>query len=995
MAPLPLIPASQSTVDADARGLLAAVEGEVRLGLHDRMLYATDASLYQVEPMAVVLPASVADAERAVRYCLDRGLPILPRGGGTSLAGQCTNRAVVIDLTPSCRGVLEVDASGLRCRVEPGISVDDLNDVLKAKGVFFAPDPATSRHASVGGCIGNNAAGSHSVKYGRTAESLLAVDVLLGDGSRVELAEGAAMRDERARALTERVAGVVRRHEALIRERFPKTVRRNAGYALDMILGQLDASGPGFERVNLAHLICGSEGTLAATLGATLKLHPLPKAKGLAIVAFDDLDAAIAAVGPILETGPAAVELLDDNVIDLAAANREYRRYVDLMPKPASGRPLRAVLYVEYYADERGEEIEARFAALAERVGEVGVSHYRDGPSMAEAWKLRKAGEPLLHGVPGRRKPITFVEDNAVPPERLPDFVRRFRAIVGRYGTRAAFYAHASVGVLHVRPMLDIHDAEDRDRLRAIALEVADLAREMGGVMSGEHGDGRIRSPLLERHFGPELIGAFREIKAIFDPRGLFNPGNIVDPAGEPRTVESMTERLRVKPAEDDVRMAPVETYYTYDDQHGFDGAVEMCNGAGVCRKTRGGTMCPSYMGTLDERHSTRGRGNALRLAVSGQFARAGDGRPDWEDAGTLETLGLCLSCKACKSECPSNVDIARLKAEYLAQRRRTLGRTSLQARVFGEVHRLNTLAGLAPRLATWFNRTRPAKALLKGLVGVDPRRDLPAWRKPLHRRWGRDDPSLSADAPVVVLLADTFTTYNDPEIGLATRRALEGFGYRVRLKRVSDLGRALMSTGMLPEAISDADRWLDALAPMLDDPNVRAFVVCEPSCLSSIVDDWLLLETRTPIERRRALADRSYLPEDFLHRFWDEHPRRPSVSLPRGPILFHGHCHQKALLGEGSGVALLRRVAATDGGGADRVRALDSGCCGMAGSFGYAADRYDLSMRIGELTLLPAVREAGEDATLIAAGTSCRHQIEDGAARTAIHPMQALRFGG
>ena len=990
--PMSTTPSGLTDLSEITRGLLAAVEGEVRLGAHDRMLYATDASLYQVEPMAVVIPSSTSDAERAVRYCVEHGLPILPRGGGTSLAGQCTNRAVVLDLTPACRRVLSVDATGRTCRVEPGISVDDLNDALRAHGVFFAPDPATAKHASIGGCIGNNAAGSHSIKYGRTSESLLGVDVVLGDGSRVELSEGAATRDPRVRVLTEQVAGVIRRHEAFIRERFPKTVRRNAGYALDMILAQLDASGPEFERVNLAHLICGAEGTLATTLGATLRLHSLPKAKGLAIVAFDDLDAAINAVGPILETQPAAVELLDDNVIDLASANREYRQYVDLMPKPASGKPLRAVLYVEYYADEHAGEIEARFGQLTDRVGRDGVAFYSDGPSMAEAWKLSKAGEPLLHGVPGARKPITFVEDNAVPPERLPEFVRRFRAIVERHGTRAAFYAHASVGVLHDRPMLDIHAAEDRDRLRAIAVEVADLAKDMGGVMSGEHGDGRVRSPLLDRYFGDELIAAFREIKAIFDPKGRMNPGNIVDPAGAQRPIESMTERLRVKPDGSDVGVAATETFYDYSDQHGFDGAVEMCNGSGVCRKTRGGTMCPSYMASLDERHSTRGRGNALRLAVSGQFNRTADGSPDWNDQGTLETLRLCLSCKACKSECPSNVDIARLKGEYLAQRRRALAKTSLQARVFGEVHRLNRLASITPRLATFFNRTAPAKVLLNRLVGVDPRRDLPAWRKPLHKQWGADDASRPTDAPVVVLLADTFTTHNEPAIGLATKRALERFGYRVRLLCVSDLGRAMLSTGLVPEAIADADAWLANLKPMLDDPAVRAFVVCEPSCLSSILDDWLLLKLNTPMDTRRALAERSFLPEDFLDRFWDEHPTRPKVSLPSGPIVFHGHCHQKALLGTGSSATLLRRIAAMDGGG-DRVRVLDSGCCGMAGSFGYTADRYDLSMRIGELTLFPAVREASDEATVIASGTSCREQIQGGVGRAACHPMQALRF--
>ncbi|MEL7471842.1 MAG: FAD-linked oxidase C-terminal domain-containing protein [Planctomycetota bacterium] len=976
------------SLDVLGRELASAIEGEVRLGLHDRMLYSTDASLYQVEPLAVVIPASVEDAARAVRFCGAHRLPVLPRGGGTSLAGQCANRAVVVDLSPNCRQLLSVDEASRTCRVEPGITVDELNALLRPTDLCFAPDPATSRHATIGGCIGNNAAGSHSIKYGRTVESLAGLDVVLADGSRVELCEGAAARDATVRGLTQRVAHVVHRHAALIQERFPKTVRRNAGFALDLMLQQLDASGPEHERVNLAHLICGSEGSLATTLGAHLRLHPIPRAKGLAIVAFDDLDAAIEAVGPILKTRPAAVELLDDNVIDLAAANREYQRYVDLMPSPASGRPLRAVLYVEYYADEDSGEIEEQFAAITGRFGNKAVGLYRDGPAMAQAWKLRKAGEPLLHGIPGDRKPITFVEDNAVPPERLAEFVRSFRAIVERHGTRAAFYAHASVGVLHVRPLLDIHDAEDRERFRAIAIEVADLARELGGVMSGEHGDGRVRSPLLERHFGRELVQAFREIKAIFDPHGLMNPGNIVPEGPAPKPIESITERLRVRPEDADVAIAPPDTFFEYEDQHGFASAVEMCNGSGVCRKKSGGVMCPSYMATLDERHSTRGRGNALRLAISGQLSNgaAPAGDADWNDQETLATLNLCLSCKACKSECPSNVDIARLKAEYLAQRNRVHG-IPFAAKLFGRVHAANRLASVAPTLANRVQGSGLMRAWLRRVAGVDRRRELPRWTKPLHKRWARDPHDVAADAPVVVLLADTFTTHQEPEIGLATRRALEAFGYRVRLVSVSDLGRALISMGLLEEAITDADRWLERLRPMIDDDSVRAFIVCEPSCLSSICDDWLQLKLKAPIERRQALADKAFLPEQFLDRYWGEHPRRPSVSLPAGPLVFHGHCHQKALWGSDDGAALLRRLAG------ERVRVLDSGCCGMAGSFGYTEDRYDLSMRIGELSLFPSVRAAGEEATIIAPGTSCRHQIADGVARKALHPIQALRF--
>lgn len=998
--PPPLSEADRRRISAE---LASAVEGEVRFGLHDRMLYSTDASLYQVEPLGVVIPSSVDDAVRAVEFCVRHGLPILPRGGGTSLAGQCVNRAVVIDFSPRCRGVRWVDVAGRRAMVEPGVPIDDLNEELarRGTGLFFAPDPATTRQCNIGGCIGNNAAGARSIMYGRTSENVLGIDALVltrGGARRVMLEKGAARRDPLVRDLSLAVARVVTAHAGLIRERFPRTVRRNAGYGLDMILAQMDSAGARADAdeilsaMNLAPLLCGSEGTLAVTLGADLLLRPVPRAKGLAVVGFDSLEAAIEAVVPILGLGPSAVEMLDDTVIDLALMNAEYRRYVELMPAPEGGA-LRATLYVEFFAFEAGEgeaarAIEGKFAALRAMLPRLSptarMSVYTSGKEMLQAWKLRKAGEPLLHGLPGERKPITFVEDNAVPVERLGEFVREFRGIVERHGTRAAFWAHASVGVLHVRPLLSLRDEADRVRMGEIAVEVADLARRLGGVMSGEHGDGRVRGPLLERFYGPELMGAFRQIKAIFDPLDLLNPGNIVRPGD----LGSIAERIRVRPLGRDVDVPSVETYYSYEDQHGFRGAVEMCNGAGVCRKTTGGTMCPSYMGTLDERHSTRGRGNALRLAITGQFGVGGEAL--WSDAETMETLELCLSCKACKSECPSNVDIARLKAEYTAQRYRAEGRVPLRARVFGNVRVLNRLGSLTPGLANWMNRQPLARAIAGRVLGLARERTIPLFDRPLSRQWrveGELESRVPAGSPRVALYVDCFTGFNDPRIGLAARRVLERFGYEVVLADAGCCGRAQISTGLLEGAIASADRTLERLLPLAEDPSVRAVLVCEPSCLSAITDDWVQLKLRTPIDRRRALAKKSMLVEDFLHQEWSSHPARPEVDAADLPerVVFHGHCHQKALYGAESGAGLLRRVVG------DRLVVLDAGCCGMAGSFGYSSEKYELSMRIGELVLLPAVRSAGRGAAIVAAGTSCRHQIHDGASIHAEHPVELL----
>ncbi|MBL8887759.1 MAG: FAD-binding protein [Phycisphaerales bacterium] len=973
--------------DGVARAFASTVEGEVRFGLHDRLLYATDASLYQVEPLGVFIPASTDDAVRGVRFCVSRDLPILPRGGGTSLAGQCTNRAVVIDFSSRCNRLLETDVAGRSCRVEPGITPDDLNERLASTGLFFAPDPATSKHANVGGCIGNNAAGARSILYGRTSENLISVDACLADGFVARLEAGAASRHEHIGRLTRRVVDVVLRNRAAIRERFPKTVRRNAGYSLDLMLNQIEASGGDLDGINLAHLLAGSEGTLAVTLGAQLKLHPRPKLKGLALLSFSDLDPAIEATVPILTTGPSAVELLDDTVIDLARANIEYRKYVEIMPRPQSGE-LRAILYVEYYGNSP-EELKAKFESLRRLFPAVSMKEVTDAASMASAWKLRKAGEPLLHGVAGARKPITFIEDNAVPVEHLVEFVRRLREIVTKHGTRAAYWAHASVGVLHVRPMIDIHDEADRQRMQSIAVETADLAKSLGGVMSGEHGDGRVRGPLLERFYGPVLMQALREIKEIFDPRNLLNPGNIV----EPRPIESIAENLRIEPGGTPISVPPVNTYFTYDDQHGFEGAVEMCNGSGVCRKKSGGTMCPSYMGTLDERHSTRGRGNALRLAITGQLS-PGSSEPAWNDPETIKTLDLCLSCKACKTECPSNVDISRLKAEYTAQRFRQNGVAPLKAMLLGHFRPLAQLGSLTHGISNWVNSSALGRTLINAVMGFDTRRTVPPF-SPSLKQWFGNEPLRTGTRSTVALFGDCFTMYLDSGIGAAAKRVYERLGYRVTLANAGCCGRTLISTGLLEDATTQIDRTIEQLRPLADDPAVRAILVIEPSCLSAIKDDWLQLKLESPLDLRRRIAAKCFLAEEFLAKEAKSHPNQQAISdgiaaaaAESSPVILHGHCHQKALWGAESSAAALKLFAGA------RVRTLDTGCCGMAGSFGYSKDKFQLSMQICELALAPAVRAAKsvDAATPICApGTSCRHQIHDATSHHASHPIELI----
>lgn len=948
------------------------IKGEVRFDAHHQLLYATDASLYQVRPIGVVFPADAEDVSAVLGYCNEHRVGVLPRGGGTSLAGQCTNHAVVMDLSPSMRKVLSVDAGNRLCHVQPGCTVEELNRQLAASaGLLFAPDPATVAQASIGGCIGNNAAGARSIRYGRTSENVAGVEVALTSGHRLWLEPASnRTREPEAANLSRSVAKICLQYAELIRARFPKTVRRNAGYGLDLMLQQLDR-GVLPEELDLSGLICGSEGTLAAVVSARLKLHPIPRFKGLAICSFATLEAALDAVNAILATGPSAVELLDDVVLEAAAGNNQCRHYLRWLP-PVDGKSPAAVLYVEYTSPTSADEVAAAFSALRAALPGTAIATYVEAVPMNDLWALRKAGEPLLHGLSGHRKPHTFVEDNAVPVENLPRFVREFKKIVARQGTKAAYYAHASVGVLHVRPLIDLHDEADLVAMRTIATEVADLARDCGGVMSGEHGDGRVRGPLLERFFGPELMTAFRAVKNLFDPAGILNPGNIVSPG----PIDSITENLRIDPIEHGPDLSKVETFYTYDDQEGLQGALEMCNGAGVCRKTSVGTMCPSYRATLDERHATRGRGNALRTALTGQASA--DKQPVWDDPGTMETLDLCLSCKACKSECPSNVDLARLKAEYTAQRYARQG-VPLQARIIGNVRKLNRIGSAFYGIANRVNALPPVRWVMNRVLKLSPKRSIPPFSRSLFHFAPKEEKSA---APAVVLFSDCFVTYNESQIGVAAIRILEALGYRVVIPDAGCCGRAMISTGMVARAMKTADATLGRLAGYVDDENVQAILVAEPSCLSAFKDDWLQLKLATPMELRQKLAAKSFLIEEFVEMRWDKHPVRPAFGKPTEPVLLHGHCHQKALWGDSTSAKLLRRLAG------DQLTVIPSGCCGMAGAFGYTSNHYDISMKIGELSLFPPIR-ANVTATICAPGTSCRHQIHDGTHRRALHPIE------
>ena len=940
--------------------LRRVVDGEVRFDKMTRLLYATDASMYQVEPIGVVIPRHAGDVQAAVEVANRQNVPILPRGGGTSLNGQTVNRAIVLDFSPHLNRVLEVNEAELWARVEPGLVQDELNAHVGPLGLLFGPDTSTSNRATLGGMIGNNSGGAHSIAYGLTVEHVIELTALLADGTRVVFGE-VTPEVFRQKMQAAGLEGQVYREVARIKEqyadeimaRYPKHWRRVCGYNLDELLKD--------RLLNMARLVVGSEGTLLTVVEAKVRLVPRPKKTALDVVHYRDIQEALESSQAILETGPYAVELTDKMILDLARGNIEQSQRMGFL----QGDPA-AILIVEY-AGESDAEVKAKVEALEarrarERFGYA--SHLAYDPAEQQSiWKLRKAGLGLLLGTKGDSKPIAFIEDTAVDPKDLPEFVPRFREIMAKHGARGAYYGHCSVGCLHIRPLINLKIERGLEQVRAIAGEIFDLVLEYGGAISSEHGDGRSRSPFLERVYGPKIFQAFREFKHAFDPKNLMNPGNLVDSPG-------LTEHLRSGP---DYKTWEPATLLDFSGQGGFAASVEMCNGVGVCRKKLEGTMCPSYMATRDEEHSTRGRANALRAVLSGQVPAS-----EFTGRRLYEVMDLCLECKACKAECPSNVDMAKLKYEFLAHYYRANG-LPLRNRLFGRIERLSRLGSRLAPLSNWVAGSRLHRWLLERFVGIDRRRPLPTFARETFTDWfaHRVTPSAGTRGEVV-LFHDTFVTYNAPQIGKAAVQLLERAGYAVRLVDKKCCGRPLISKGMLAEAKAHAAWNVERLLPYAE--RGVAIVGLEPSCLLTLRDEYVdLLRS----DAAREVAKQSLLLEEFLDR-----ERRKGLSLPFGAdgrkALLHGHCHQKALVGTGPTVAALRWA------GFD-VQEMDSGCCGMAGSFGFETEHYDLSVALGNRRLAPAVKAAGPDVEVVAPGISCRQQIEHLAGRRAKHPAEVL----
>jgi FAD/FMN-containing dehydrogenase/Fe-S oxidoreductase len=974
-----------TTFTEHRRTVLAAhlrkhIAGEVRFDDMSRQLYSSDASIYQMQPLGVVIPRSVEDVVATVQTAAEMHVPITARGGGTSLSGQSIGPGVVLDCSKYLDNVLDLDPPGRVVRVQPGVVLDSLNRTLASHSLQFGPDVATASRANLGGMIGNNSAGSRSIVYGKTIDHVRRLGVVLADGRRADFGPLTAHQWEARAAssapdapLYRRVLEVVRQQGDEIRRRFPCILRRVSGYNLDVLAAGLvppplapsarntpysAKAAPG-----LHQLVVGSEGTLAVVTEADLNVIPVPKYRGLLVPQFGSLGAALDALAPCLELRPSAVELMDHMLIELSAGNLALR---DTM-KVIQGRP-QALFMVEFSGDDQSE-VADRVEKLRQKLqgvnGLTGMVPALDAAVREPLWNWRRASMPLLYGIPGDRKPITFVEDAAVAPERLPEFAARFREILNREGTDGAFYGHASVGCLHIRPLLNLKDAADIARMHRIAGKVTDLVLEYGGSLSGEHGDGLARSEWNEKMFGPDVYAAFQEVKRAFDPDNVLNPGRVVN-------APPMTANLRYDPARP--AHEPV-TVFDYSKQEGFVRSVEMCNGNGACRKTEDGTMCPSYRATRDERDSTRGRANALRLALAGA-----DPERAMRSQAVHDVYDLCLMCKACKAECPSNVDVAKIKAEFLHfyydNRRRPLGHHLIAA-----LPRLNRLGAPFAPVVNWLQQRRPVRWLLEQFGGIDRRRSLP----PLHfdhfrRRFAHHRPDANAGkAGRVLLLADCFTTYNEPEIGTAAVRVLERAGYAVELADVPCCGRTLISKGFLQRTKALVKGAIAALARQLADG--RPLLGLEPSCLLTLADEWTELVPGTETRRIGAAA---HLADSWLAQQVAagrcELPLRPCAE----ECVVHGHCHQKALVGAAGTAALLRLVPRLE------VSVLDTGCCGMAGSFGFEKEHYDLSVKIANLSILPALA-AAPTATVVAPGTSCRHQIHDLADRRALHPLEMI----
>ncbi|MGJ5197296.1 FAD-binding and (Fe-S)-binding domain-containing protein [Bradyrhizobium sp. HKCCYLRH1030] len=960
--------------------LRAEMTGDVFFDRFNRGRYATDASFYQVIPAGVVVPRTMDEALRALAIARDDGRIVTPRGGGTSQCGQTVNEGIVVDFSKHLNRIVSLDVEGRTCVVEPGIVLDDLNRQLKKHGLWFPVDVSTASRATIGGMAGNNSCGGRSLRYGTMRDNTIAIDAALADGTLAHFGEVARdLRDvsapDSARTLFRDMLALGEREAAEIADRFPKVQRRVGGYNLDALTPRNAAN-------NLAHLLVGSEGTLAFSTRIELKLWPLIRTKVLGVCHFGSFYQAMDAAQHLVKLKPIAVELVDRTMIGLG---RDIAMFQPVIAAAVRGDPD-AILVVEF-AEETKDENLAKLKQLSELMGDLGFSWSNEickwggvveisDPALQTAVAdFRAAGLNVMMSMKEAGKPVSFVEDCAVPLPHLADYTARLNEVFARHGTRGTMYAHASEGCLHVRPVLNLKLEKDVKAMRAIAEEAFAMVREYKGSHSGEHGDGIVRSEFHEQMFGSRIVADFKEVKQRFDPANVLNPGRIVDPPRmDDRSLFRYPPDYRIV---DDIK--PVLDWSAYPGAAGgFQGAVEMCNNNGACRKLDGGVMCPSYRATRDEKDVTRGRANTLRLAISGQL---GPGALSSDEM--METLKLCVSCKACRRECPTGVDMAKMKIEVLAARATTHGLT-LRDRLVAYLPRYADMAARIAPLVNLRNHVAPLRVLMERVAGISAKRKLPAFRTDTFRVDA--DAFGPADGREVVLFGDTFNRVYERENLDAALRVLIAGGYRVYVPKPADGGRALccgrtfLSAGLVDEAQSELQRLVETYAPFAS--RGVPIIGLEPSCLLTLRDELLSLRNDATA---KTIGAHALLLEEFLAR----EAESGRLALPLAPLpgkaLLHGHCHQKSFAAFKPVEQVLRLIPELT------VETIESSCCGMAGAFGYGAETYEVSLQMAEASLLPAVRNADAATFIVADGTSCRHQIQDGAARGAVHAAQLL----
>ena len=945
------------------RQLARELAGDVAFDAFTRGRYATDASIYQIMPMGVVFPQNALDIAATLGIAREHGVPVIMRGGGTSQNGQPIGSGLVVDCSRYFNEVLDYDAASRTVRVQPGLVLERLNTRLKADGLFFPVEPSTATRCTIGGMVGNNSCGARSIYYGKMVDNVLGVNALLADGAAMRFEARAAM--PQPFPLADDLIALAEREREEILARFPKVQRRVGGYNLDALLTPIP---------NLAHLMVGSEGTLAAFTAIDLKLSPLPQHRVMGVCHFPSFRAAMETTKHLVALGPVAVELVDNNILTLGADIPLFR---DTLAKITRGTPD-CLLLVEFAGENRAA-IEAKLRDLDACMSDYGfaqaVVEVKDAPTQRIVWEVREACLNIMMSMKGDGKPVSFIEDCAVPLDKLADYTEAVSAVFAKHNTRGTWYAHASVGCLHVRPILNMKTEAGIKAMRAIAEETAELVKRFEGSYSGEHGDGISRSEFIEPMFGSRLTRAFETVKDTFDPENRLNPGKITRPLRfDDRTL------MRYPSSYSSALHAPA--VLDWSEWGGFSGAVEMCNNNGTCRKLVGGAMCPSYRVTLDETHLTRGRANSLRLALSGQLGADALTSHDMKAA-----MDLCVGCKSCQRECPTGVDMAKMKIEFLHHYNAKHG-LRLKDRLIGWLPRYAPFAARMPWLMNLRNRVPALRHLMEWTLGFSVRRSLPEWQTPWREEGAFASPAdVVGDGRDLILFGDTFNRSFEPENLEAAMRVLKAAGYR--LHRVQPItgtrtlccGRTFLSIGQVDEAREEAQRTLSTLLPFI--AKGSRLVGLEPSCLLTMRDEFAAM---LPKQDATQLATAAFLIEEVLAADL----KSGLIALPmrdqNGRVAhLHGHCHQKAAGVMGAVEACLNAVPGLV------VKPIESSCCGMAGSFGYESDKYDISLKMAELSLLPAVRIAGADDLIVADGTSCRHQISDGASRSALHVIRVL----